>query len=973
MTLVETYTKKDANLITIFYSLILFINKLIKSIENRIPIATKVIRPNFFRKLLFIFIMTFINLYAFAQSTQIQYLSGMDKDHTVQWDFYCTQGRHSGKWTKIAVPSCWELQGFGSYHYGLDEPFDSVRGEKGIYKYDFNIPTTWKGKRILIVFGGVMTDAQVDINGQSAGPIHEGSFYQFRYDITDLLHYDSSNALKVTASKISADSTVNHAERRADYWVFGGIYRPVYLEAVPMEYIKRVAINAEADGALTVNAFIEESHPGDEITAQLFTANGVATGNPFSAQLEKGQQEITLQHQFNHPKTWSPEFPHLYKLKLQLIHDGKTIHEVTQSFGFRTIEVRKGQGIYLNGHRILLKGICRHSFWPSSGLTTSQQISIEDVSLIKSMNMNAVRTAHAPPDISFLNACDSMGLLVLDELTGWHAFYDIRLGKNLIKEMVTRDVNHPSVIFWDNGNEEGWNPAFNDEFDKYDPQHRLVLHPGDYKHPDRMFNGIYNQHYESYDQVKQKLQKNAVVFPTEFLHALYDGGGGSGLYDYWSLMKSSPHAGGGFIWDLLDLGVVRTDEDDRIDVYGNKAPDGVVGPYRHEKEGSYYAIKAIWSPVQVKKPDLQHFNDRLFLYNDFYFTNLNQCTFQWQLVDFPKPMQHLSGYRIADRHTISCPSIPPQDSGYMDLHLPENWSSHDALFLIATDPHGREVYKWTWMISSPEKIAAGAISSQSNEKATSVENKNHIELIGGNTEITISKVNGEIIAVHHNGRTISLKDGPHLVEDTAAFSSIQSYPSGNDQVVEVSYKDHKKWIKYTMSGSGWLRMDYRYTPSAGQHHFIGITFSYPGTKVNSIRWLGKGHYRVWKDRMQGVTYNVWANHYNDTKTGQEWDYPEFKGYFANMYWAQIQTTEMPITVITNTKNIFLRLLTPKYGVDPSHTTVVFPKGDISFLQAIDPIGTKVHKAEDLGPQGQLYEVKKNAIYKETLYFHFGEP
>lgn len=972
MTLVETYTKKDANLITIFYSLILFINKLIKSIENRIPIATKVISSNFFRKLLFIFIMTVINLYAFAQSTQIQYLSGTDKDHTVQWDFYCTQGRNSGKWTKIAVPSCWELQGFGTYHYGLDEPFDSVRGEKGIYKYDFNIPTTWKGRRILIVFGGVMTDAQVNINGQSAGPIHQGSFYQFKYDITDLLHYDSSNALKVTVSKISADSTVNHAERRADYWVFGGIYRPVYLEAVPTEYIKRVAINAEADGALTINAFIKESHPGDEITAQLFTANDVATGNPFSAQLEKDQLEITLQHQFNHPKTWSPEFPHLYKLKLQLIHDRKTIHEVTQSFGFRTIEVRKGQGIYLNGHRILLKGICRHSFWPSSGLTTSKQVSIEDVNLIKSMNMNAVRTAHSPPDISFLNVCDSMGLLVLDELTGWHASYDTKLGDKLVKEMVTRDVNHPCVIFLDNGNEEGWNTAFDTVFDKYDPQKRLVLHPGDYKHPDRMFNGIYNQHYESYDQVKQKLQKKAIYFPTEFLHALYDGGGGTGLYDYWSLMKNSPHSGGGFIWDFLDEGVVRTDENDRIDVNGNKAPDGVVGPYR-QKEGSYYAIKEIWSPVQIQKSDLQHFDGRVKVDNEFYFTNLNQCTFQWQLIDFPKPLQPLSGYRIADQGKLISPSIPPQDSGYLHMDLPANWRQHDALFLIAVDPHGREIYQWAWMISSPAKVAAGAMNRPSNKRATAIENKNNIVLIGGNTKITISKMNGEIISVTHRGQTVSFNNGPQLVEDTAIFSSIRSYPSGNDHVVEVNYKDHKKWIKYSMNGSGWLRMDYHYAPSPGPHHFIGITFSYPATEVNSIRWLGKGPYRVWKNRMQGVTYNVWTNHYNDTRTGEAWSYPEFKGYFANMYWAQIQTDELPITVITASKNIFLRLLTPQYGVDPHYTAVMFPKKDISFLQAIDPMGTKVHKPEELGPQGHLYEVKKNAIYKGTLYFYFGEP
>jgi hypothetical protein len=276
------------------------------------------------------------------------------------------------------------------------------------------------------------------------------------------------------------------------------------------------------------------------------------------------------------------------------------------------------------------------------------------------------------------------------------------------------------------------------------------------------------------------------------------------------------------------------------------------------------------------------------------------------------------------------------------------------------------------MISSPVKIANAAIHKSSNKKAVAVDNKNNIELIADNTVITISKTNGGIILITHDGQSIAFNNGPELVEDTAEFSSIKSYPSGNNQVVEVNYQHNKKWVRYTMNDNGWLRMDYRYSPSAGPHHFIGITFSYPASEVTGIRWLGKGPYRVWKDRMKGVTYNVWTNHYNDTRTGEQWAYPEFKGYFADMYWAQIQTNEMPITILTSTKNIFLRLLTPKYGVNPRYTAVTFPKGDISFLQAIDPMGTKVHKPEDLGPEGQLYEVKKDTSYDGTLYFHFGE-
>src|SRR5690348_6358629 len=118
-----------------------------------------------------------------AQQTETQYLSGTGSDHTINWQFYGTDGMNSGKWTTIPVPSCWELQGFGKYNYGLDK--DDVQGrEQGLYKYEFNAPSSWKNKVVDIVFQGVMTDAEVKVNGKSAGPTHQGAFYAFKYDIS---------------------------------------------------------------------------------------------------------------------------------------------------------------------------------------------------------------------------------------------------------------------------------------------------------------------------------------------------------------------------------------------------------------------------------------------------------------------------------------------------------------------------------------------------------------------------------------------------------------------------------------------------------------------------------------------------------------------------------------------------------------------------------------------------------------------
>ena len=148
-----------------------------------------------------------------AHKTQRVYLSGLDRDHTVQWDFYCTKGRKSGQWTKIKVPSNWELQGFGNYDYGhVKQKHD----ETGKYKYQFEAPASFKDKTVRIVFEGVMTDTQVWVNGKSAGDKHQGGFYRFKYDITDNIKYSQENLLEVTVNKVSSNLSIEQAERKAD-------------------------------------------------------------------------------------------------------------------------------------------------------------------------------------------------------------------------------------------------------------------------------------------------------------------------------------------------------------------------------------------------------------------------------------------------------------------------------------------------------------------------------------------------------------------------------------------------------------------------------------------------------------------------------------------------------------------------------------------------------------------------------------
>ncbi|WP_205896616.1 sugar-binding domain-containing protein, partial [Pseudomonas viridiflava] len=126
------------------------------------------------------------------------------------------------------VPSNWELQGFGKYNYGFNKETNKGK-EQGLYKYNFKVPEAWKNKKINIVFEGSMTDTEVKINGKSAGETHQGSFYVFKYDISNLIIFGGDNLLEAKVSKHSANQSVNEAERKADFWIFGGIFRPVYL------------------------------------------------------------------------------------------------------------------------------------------------------------------------------------------------------------------------------------------------------------------------------------------------------------------------------------------------------------------------------------------------------------------------------------------------------------------------------------------------------------------------------------------------------------------------------------------------------------------------------------------------------------------------------------------------------------------------------------------------------------------------
>ncbi len=895
--------------------------------------------------------------------TDTMYLTGTDVDHTVDWQFRVATGRRSGSWSTIPTPSNWECQGFGSYHYGSD----LVPAEIGRYRTTFTPPAGWTGRRVFLVFEGSMTDTEVWVNGTSAGAKHQGGFYRFRYDVTALLKLGEPNQLDVTVSKESSDESVNDAERRGDYWNFGGIYRPVSLQAFPAGRIDRLAVDARADGSFSVDVFLAGVSASGQVVGQLEQLDGTDVGGEFSLPVAPGTSKITLSTMVARPRLWTAETPNLYRVHVRLTDSADTqLHGVTGRFGFRTVEVRTGSGVYVNGTKVVLKGSNRHTFWPTSGRASSPRLARQDILLMKEMNMNAVRMSHYPPDTYFLDLCDELGLYVIDELAGWQKRYNTGVAAPLVASMVQRDVNHPSILFWANGNEGGWNTALDGEFARHDPQRRTVLHPWS------DFNGVETAHYKTYDGTRTELDSPSVFMPTEFLHGLYDGGAGAGLNDYWTLMTAAPRCAGGFIWSFVDEAVARDDRGGALDTFGNRAPDGILGPYR-EKEASYRTIRDIWSPVQLASPSYYAntfpaaFDGTVRLTNRYDFTDLDECTFRWQLLRFAAPGGAGTDPTVVAQGSAAGPSTAPGRTGTLRLGLPSTWGDTDALRLTVTDPGGRDVNTWVWTVKKAADHARRLVLPGSGT-VTATESTGSVTMTTGATSVTISKATGRLTTVTRDGAAVSLANGPVLATGTATFDRLTHGADGTGYVVEAVYTGDLRSVRWRLDASGWLQLDYRYNRT-GTHDYVGVNLDYPESKVRGLTWLGHGPDRVYQNRLRGPVPGVWGKEYNDSATGSTgWAYPEFKGYHANTYWAALRTTEGTITMVAAQEHLFLRLFTPKAGPDPVHATVPYPDGGISFLDGIPAIGNKFHGATALGPESRPYVATGD--YHRSVYFRF---
>ncbi|HUY14494.1 MAG TPA: beta-galactosidase GalA [Terriglobia bacterium] len=361
-------------------------------------------------------------------------------------------------WRQIDLPHDWAVElpfqedrwltEHGSKPLGRTYPATSI----GWYRRVFDIPSSDAGKRLSIEFDGVFRDSMVALNGNFLGRNLSG-YAPFRYDITDHANYGGQNILVVR---------VDATEYEGWFYEGAGIYRHVWLVKTNPLHVPQwgtfVTSEVQSETA-TVTITTEASNDGDsdaacQIVSTILDANGNQVAASRSSTLtipawrhREQKQKIAV----SNPALWSIEDPHLYRLVTTLEADGAAVDRYETPFGIRTIRFDPAKGFFLNGKSVKIKGTCNHQDHAGVGSALPDRLQDYRIAKLKEMGSNGYRTSHNPPTPELLDACDRLGMVVLDET---RMFSSATEGLSQLNRLVRRDRNHPSVVFWSTGNEE---------------------------------------------------------------------------------------------------------------------------------------------------------------------------------------------------------------------------------------------------------------------------------------------------------------------------------------------------------------------------------------------------------------------------------------------------------------------------------------------------------------------------------------
>ena len=470
-------------------------------------------------------------------------------------------GYEDAQWGAMPVPGMWELNGYGDPvyknvgyawcgHYENNPPIPAAEHNYvGQYRRTFVLGDDWNGKDVFLHIGSATSNVRVWVNGKEVG-YSEDSKLEARFNITKYVKTGEN----LIALEIWRWCDGTYLEDQ-DFWRMSGIARDVYVFSREKDRIEDVRIVADSEGKAEISAKVSKNINSVEFTIIDPFGKEVA-----STVVKDGKATL----QVPSVKTWSAETPWLYTLNVAA-YNKKGVSETTSiKFGFRDIRIKNGQ-LLVNGQPVLIKGANRHELNPYKGYVVSEADMIQDILIMKQLNINAVRTCHYPNDPLWYSLCDKYGLYVIDEANV--ESHGMGYGKESLahradythahleraKRMVQRDFNHPSIIIWSLGNEAGHGENFLKAYDlvKEMDQSRPVQY-------ERAEGGagtdIACPMYFDYDQCVNYVSRDpSFIKPfiqCEYAHAM--GNSIGGLDTYWELIRKYPSYQGGFIWDFVD-------------------------------------------------------------------------------------------------------------------------------------------------------------------------------------------------------------------------------------------------------------------------------------------------------------------------------------------------------------------------------------------------------------------------------------
>jgi beta-galactosidase len=532
----------------------------------------------------------------------------------------------------------------------------------GSYKRNFTVPSDWNNKEIFLQFGAVSSAFYVWVNEKLVG-YSQDSKMPAEFNITKYLK-GGKNSLAVEVYRWSDGSYLEDQ----DFWRLSGIQRTVFLHARPKTYIKDYFAVGGLDrnyheGMLNVDVTLKSAETKDDeyvVAASLYEGSQKLFTESKNVKLSGDKAPVNFNKNIPAVKKWSAENPNLYSLVITLKDKNGNISEsVSTRIGFRKVEIINSQ-LLVNGVAIRLKGVNMHEHNDITGHVIDEATVLKDIRTMKSNNINAMRTCHYPQQEFWYEMCDKYGLYLIDEADieshGMGYDKDITLADkpewaaahlDRMRRMVERDKNHPSVIIWSMGNEAGDGHNFLNGYKWI--KGRDATRPVQYERAEKSTNtperhtDIWCNMYAPIEELEayaKDAKNDRPMIMCEYAHAM--GNSTGNFQDYWDVIEKYPKLQGGFIWDWVDQGFLKTNENgEKYWTYGgdygelgtpsdgNFNINGLVWPDRTPHPG-LFEVNKVYQYVGFDPVDLK--TGMIKIKNKYDFTNLSEFNFDWEIV-----------------------------------------------------------------------------------------------------------------------------------------------------------------------------------------------------------------------------------------------------------------------------------------------------------------------------------------------------